>query len=89
MPSLQQELLSKGIASTIPGVIDDTAAYMEAGKVTLSSIFRAKGNEAPIVYIMGFEALYDYVNSIENRNQAFTSISAPRPGSELQVLAEI
>ncbi len=75
MAALQQNLLSKGISSTIPGVIDDTSAFMESGKVTLSTIFRAKGNEAPIVYIMSFEALYDYLDSIENRNRAFTSIS--------------
>lgn len=75
MGLLQQRLVTKGIASTIPGVIDDTAAYMEDGKVTLSTIFRAKGNEAPIVYIMSFDSLYDYLDSVENRNRAFTSIS--------------
>lgn len=75
MSALQQLLLAKGIASTIPGIVDDTSAFMEIGKVTLSTIFRAKGNEAPIVYIMSFESLYDYIESIENRNRAFTSIS--------------
>ena len=75
MSSLQRFLVQQNIASNIPGLVDDTAAFMENGKVTLSTINRAKGNESPIVYIMSFDALYDYVDSIENRNRAFTSIS--------------
>ena len=43
--------------------------------VTLSTKFRAKGNEAPVVYIVGFDSLYEYTEEIENRNGAFTSIS--------------
>ena len=46
-----------------------------AGRVTLSTIFRAKGNEAYIVYISSFEFLYDYVEAIKNRNRVFTAIS--------------
>ncbi len=64
-----------GIASTIPGIIDDSAAFAEQGKVTLTSINRAKGNEAPIVYILSFESLYDFIAPIEGRNKAFTAIS--------------
>lgn len=75
MSRLQMNLVTKGIASTIPGLVDDTAAFMEIGKVTLSTINRAKGNESPIVYILSFDSLYDYLTSIENRNRAFTSIS--------------
>jgi superfamily I DNA and RNA helicase len=75
MSSLQIHLVNQGIPSNIPGSIDDKAAFMEPGKVTLSTINRAKGNEAPIVYILSFESLYDYVDSVENRNKAFTSIS--------------
>jgi len=75
MSNLQMLLVQQNIASNIPGLVDDTAAFMESGKVTLSTINRAKGNESPIVYIMSFDALYDYVDSIENRNRAFTSIS--------------
>jgi superfamily I DNA and RNA helicase len=38
-------------------------------------VFRAKGNEAPIIYIIAFDAIYDYVNEVEMRNRAFTAIS--------------
>ncbi|HEU5374492.1 MAG TPA: DEAD/DEAH box helicase family protein [Ktedonobacteraceae bacterium] len=72
---LQRRLVEANIASTMPGLIDDSSAFAEVGKVTLSNVFRAKGNEAHIVYILGFDALYDYVEGIGNRNHAFASIT--------------
>jgi len=72
---LQKRLVDRGIASTIPGLIHGAASFAEAGRVTLCTVFRAKGNEAYIVYILGFDALYDYIEEIGNRNKAFTSIT--------------
>lgn len=75
MASLQHLLLERGIRSTIPGLVDDSSAFGESGLVTLSTVFRAKGNEAPLVYIACFDALDDFIAPIESRNKAFTSIS--------------
>lgn len=75
MAALQYRLSQQGVQSTIPGLMDDTAAFAETGKVTLSTVFRAKGNEAPMIYILSFESLYDFVEPVERRNMAFTSIS--------------
>ncbi len=75
LPAIQKRLHEAGIASTIPGLTDDAAAFGMPGRVTLSTVFRAKGNEAYIVYISSFEFLYDYVRAIENRNRVFTAIS--------------
>lgn len=75
LTELQKRLVDFNIASTIPGLIDDTSAFAEAGKVTLSTVYRAKGNEAHIVYILGFDVLYDYLEGIGNRNRAFASIT--------------
>ncbi|GHO75247.1 hypothetical protein KSD_30180 [Ktedonobacter sp. SOSP1-85] len=72
---LQGRLVKANIASTIPGLIDDASAFAEVGRVTLSTVFRAKGNEAHIVYILSFDALYDYFEGIGNRNHAFASIT--------------
>lgn len=72
---LQFLLVEHNIASTIPGVIDDADTYKEDGRVTISTVFRAKGNEAFIVYITCFEELNNYVEALENRNRAFTAIS--------------
>lgn len=74
-PQIQMRLVEHGVPSTIPGLIDDADAFAEEGRVTVSSVFRAKGNEAYIVYIVGFEELYNFVDAIENRNRAFTAIS--------------
>ena len=54
---------------------DDSAEFAETGYVTLSTVYRAKGNEAPVVYIVAFERLWDYVGEVSYRNRAFTSIS--------------
>jgi superfamily I DNA and RNA helicase len=75
MAQLQYLLSSLGVDSVIPGYTDDTAAFAEQGKVTLSTVFRAKGNEAPVIYILSFESLYSYVDPVGSRNKAFTSIS--------------
>jgi superfamily I DNA and RNA helicase len=75
MVQLQDLLLENGIPSTIPGLVDDSSEFAEPGRVTLSTVFRAKGNEAPIVYILSFESLQKFVEEIENRNRAFTAIS--------------
>lgn len=72
---IQSELLKHTIGSTIPGLIDDTAEFAEPGMVTLSTVYRAKGNEAPVVYIVSFDSLYEYTEEIERRNQAFAAIS--------------
>jgi superfamily I DNA and RNA helicase len=75
LTQLQEELIKHEIASTIPGLVNDTAEFAEPGMVTLSTVYRAKGNEAPVVYIISFDSLYEYTEEIERRNQAFASIS--------------
>jgi superfamily I DNA and RNA helicase len=75
MMQIQSLLMQEGVASTIPGLVDDASDFAEPGMVTLSTIFRAKGNEAPVVYIVSFQSLYDFAEEIENRNRAFTAIS--------------
>lgn len=72
---LQRNLFSKGIPSLIPGIDVGRDKFAEYGYVTLSTVYKAKGNEAYIVYIMNFEKLYDYVDFVNSRNKAFTSIS--------------
>lgn len=75
LAQVQQVLLESDIASVIPGLIDDSDAFAEPNRVTLSTVFRAKGNEAPVVYIISCDSLIDYVHGFKMRNNAFTSIS--------------
>jgi superfamily I DNA and RNA helicase len=67
--------LDREIRSIIPGFSDDQADFAKEGMVTLATVHRAKGNEAPVVYILNFDYLFDYVEEISNRNKAFTAIS--------------
>lgn len=73
--NLQRLLHYRNVDSSIPGLVQSAWAFGIEDKVTLSTIRRVKGNEAPIVFIVGFESLYDYVDQIENRNKAFTALS--------------
>lgn len=75
MGMLQGYLHEKNIASVVPGLMDDSDEFAVEGRVTLSTVYRAKGNEAPVVYILSFDSLYDYVQEVGMRNRAFTSIS--------------
>jgi len=75
MGMLQNCLHEKNVGSIIPGLMDDKDEFAVEGRVTLSTVYRAKGNEAPIVYILSFDSLYDYVREVGMRNRAFTSIS--------------
>lgn len=75
LSALQRRLVEHSIGSTIPGLINDSAEFAEPGRVTLSTVYRAKGNESHIVYILAFDALYDYVEQAANRNKAFASIT--------------
>jgi superfamily I DNA and RNA helicase len=72
---MQKLLYDKGISSIIPGIDVDRDEFGVENSVTLSTVYKAKGNEAFVVYVMGFDHLYDYVDFVETRNRAFTSIS--------------
>lgn len=48
--------------------------FSEVGKVTFSTVYKAKGNEGFVVYIVGIDALFG-LKSIRNRNMAFTAMT--------------
>ena len=72
---LQSKLFANGIRSIAPGFDVDRDAFGIEGSVTLSTVYKAKGNEAFIVYVMGCESIYDYVDFLEARNKAFTAFT--------------
>jgi len=49
--------------------------FKEDNCVTLSTIYRAKGNEAPIVYVIGIDSLAYDKNSRTTRNKIFTAFT--------------
>lgn len=47
-------------------------------EVTLSTVYRAKGNEAPVVFVVGVEALYPSRKFKRSRNKLFTAFTRAR-----------
>lgn len=77
--SLQETLRQAGIASAQAGVDTDGSVFRKPNNVILTGIFRAKGNEASVVYVIGFDAIGSNTNLIvQERNQAFTAITRTR-----------
>lgn len=49
--------------------------FIIPGKITLSTVYRAKGNEAAMVYVMGADSLNNKQYDIISRNKLFTSFT--------------
>jgi superfamily I DNA and RNA helicase len=75
---LHDSLAQKGITSVRVGTDISIDAFRARGAVTITSVFRAKGNEASLIYVYGFEEVgnvhkdYDIVTK---RNLAFTAMT--------------
>lgn len=53
----------------------DNIVFKQPNHVTLSTIYKAKGNEAGSVYVIGIDAVFANSNSIVERNKLFTAIT--------------
>lgn len=73
--AIQQRLWLAGKNSLVAGVSDDSSVFARPGSVTLATTFRAKGNEAHVVYVANSEMLGKYAVEVDGRNRAFTAIS--------------
>jgi superfamily I DNA and RNA helicase len=49
--------------------------FLRDGQVTLSTVHKAKGNEAFMVYVMGVDALYGTYAGVRERNVLFTAMT--------------
>lgn len=49
--------------------------FSSEGRVTLSTVHRAKGNEAPLVFAIGIDAITPELNSRRGRNKLFTAFT--------------
>ena len=87
--SLQQHLLAHQVSSSIPGLVNQSWEFAVEGQVTLSTVYRAKGNEAALVFIIATDYLYGYVDEIERRNRAFTAFSRSKAWLRLSGSGEV
>lgn len=72
---LRNLLFKKGIESHLAGVSTSPDDFFLDESIAFTSIYRAKGNEAAIVYIVGAEYCYGGYELIKRRNILFTAIT--------------
>jgi superfamily I DNA and RNA helicase len=95
---LRRELFRRDIDSHLAGVDTNADIFFKADRasVTVTGVFRAKGNEAGMVYVMNaHESLRETVNLARIRNRLFTAITRSKAwvrvtgvGSDMDILIE-
>nr|WP_275590886.1 ATP-binding domain-containing protein [Pseudomonas sp. DP-17] len=75
---LRQFLADQGIDSHIVGVTSSKDSFHAEGKVALTGPYRAKGNEAPMVYLVDADWCASGFELIKKRNILFTAITRSR-----------
>lgn len=76
--AFRQYLADEGIAAHLPGITSTRDAFIAEGKVAISGPYRAKGNEAPVVYVMDADFCASGAELIKKRNILFTAITRSR-----------
>lgn len=77
-PRLMRELRKLDIPSHLVGVNTSADEVFQQGSIALAHIFRAKGNEAPMVYAIDSQHAASGFNSVTRRNTLFTAITRSR-----------
>ncbi|THU33007.1 helicase [Niastella caeni] len=72
---LRNLLFKKGIESHLAGVNTSPDDFFMEKSIAFTSIYRAKGNEAAMVYVVGAEYCYKGYELIKKRNTLFTAIT--------------
>lgn len=75
---IQRVLYRSDIDTMIPGFVDSVDDFFVKDNVTLTTARRAKGNESPVVFVIGIDSIYDSSDIVEDRkkrNLAFISIT--------------
>lgn len=75
---LQKQLTQLGIPNHVAGIGFDRDEFFVSGSIVISHIFRAKGNEAAMVYVMDTQNCADGNELIKKRNVLFTAITHAR-----------
>ena len=77
-PRLIKVLRDRGIPSHQVGVTTSADEVFRPGSVALAHIYRAKGNEAPMVYVVDAQHGISDFNAVKQRNTLFTAITRSR-----------
>ena len=77
-PHLMKELSRLSIQSHLVGVNSSVDEVFKPGSVAIAHIYRAKGNEAPMVYAVDSQHAAGQFNAVTRRNSLFTAITRSR-----------
>lgn len=77
-PRLARVLAGQGIPSHLVGVNSSTDEVFNDSSIAIAHIFRAKGNEAPMVYVVDAQYAAQDFNAVTRRNKLFTAITRSR-----------
>lgn len=92
---ISEALREHNIASHLVGVVSSREEVFQSDSIAVTHIYRAKGNEAPMVYFANAHMCYDGLQLAKKRNILFTGITRSRAwvrlsgiGSESAKLSE-
>lgn len=75
---LIKSLSERGITGHLVGVTSSLDEVFTSNSVAITSIYRAKGNEAPFVYVVGAESCSQGFGLARKRNMLFTAMTRSR-----------
>ncbi|WP_395623334.1 ATP-binding domain-containing protein [Sphingomonas daechungensis] len=75
---MARALARLSIQSHVPGVTSSRDQIFQDKSVALTGIYRAKGNEAPMVYVVNSEYCFDGFELSKRRNILFTAMTRSR-----------
>jgi len=77
-PLLMRQLAARGIDSHLVGVNTSVDEVFQPNSIAIAHIYRAKGNEAPMVYAVDAQLAAATFNAVTARNKLFTAITRSR-----------
>lgn len=89
---LQYKLQEISIDSHIPGVVSDARDFFVDNRVTLTTPRNAKGNEVPVVFVVGCEDIYSKASisqQRQSRNFMFISITRSKGWVYLSAVGKV
>ncbi len=72
---IRSKLFEKGINAHVAGITTTSDQFMMPESIAFTGIYRAKGNEAPMVYIINAEYAYSGPELIKKRNMLFSALT--------------
>ena len=73
--AIREQLFNKGINSNLAGVTTTPDEFFKDDAILFTQIYRAKGNEASMIYIINAQECFEAFNITQKRNMLFTALT--------------